>query len=79
MTRREVFDRLGGFDARQPWYGADVDYCLRARATGLRIVFTPYARLRYAGTPPDRPAAPPNDDPYYNPNLGRAGSDYPLP
>src|SRR6185436_7796138 len=45
MTRRDVFERLGGFDERLPWRDADIDYCERARAAGLRLVFTPYARF----------------------------------
>lgn len=77
MTRREVFDRLGGFDARLPWWGADVDYCVRARREGLRVVFTPYARLRCPADAPPRPrSGEAIEDPYYNPNLSRASADY---
>jgi GT2 family glycosyltransferase len=45
MTRRDVFDALGGFDERFATDFNDVDYCLRVRAKGLRIVATPFARL----------------------------------
>ncbi|OFW20998.1 MAG: hypothetical protein A3G21_23740 [Acidobacteria bacterium RIFCSPLOWO2_12_FULL_66_21] len=76
MTRRDVFDRLRGFDEGLPWRGADVDYCIRARQLGLRIVFTPYARLVCASRMPPRPAAAACDDPYYNLNLSRASADY---
>jgi GT2 family glycosyltransferase len=78
MTRREVFDRLGGFDERLPWLGADVDYCVRSRQAGYRLVFTPYARLQYTGTPPQRPRGTPIDDPYFNSNLSHATADYGL-
>ncbi|MDE2258335.1 MAG: glycosyltransferase [Xanthomonadaceae bacterium] len=46
MTRRDVFDRLGGLDARNliAAYN-DIDYCLRLREAGYLIVFTPYAEL----------------------------------
>ena len=47
MTRRDVFERLGGFNERRAWRDADIDYCARARAAGLRLVFTPYARFRW--------------------------------
>jgi GT2 family glycosyltransferase len=45
MTRRDVFDALGGFDERFATDFNDVDYCLRVRARGLRIVGTPFAQL----------------------------------
>jgi GT2 family glycosyltransferase len=45
-TRREVFDALGGFDARSYPSGLfDVDLCLRARESGLRVLFTPHAAV----------------------------------
>ena len=44
--RREVFDALGGFDARSYPDGLfDVDLCLRARESGLRVLFTPHAAV----------------------------------
>lgn len=46
MTRREVFDAVGGFDAENlPIAGNDVDFCLKLNRLGYRIVFTPYAEL----------------------------------
>ena len=45
MTRREVFDEVGGFDEALPVDFNDIDFCLRVRRAGFRIVFTPYARL----------------------------------
>ena len=45
MTRREVFEAAGGFDERFAVDYNDVDYCLRVRAAGRRVVFTPHARL----------------------------------
>jgi O-antigen biosynthesis protein len=77
MTRRDVFERLGGFDERLAWRDADIDYCARAGDAGLRLVFTPYARFRWtgaAGTP--RRTATARDDPYYNRNLSRGSADY---
>ena len=45
-TRREVFDRIGGFDAENlPNKLFDADFCLRLGEKNLRVVFTPYAEL----------------------------------
>jgi GT2 family glycosyltransferase len=45
-VRRELFDALGGFDARSfPGGLFDVDLCLRAREAGLRVLFTPHATV----------------------------------
>ncbi len=46
LTRRAVFESLGGFDEEN--FGIDfndVDYCLRARAAGWQVVWTPSANL----------------------------------
>jgi GT2 family glycosyltransferase len=55
VTRRVDFETFGGFDdTRFPFHFADVDYCLRLRKAGKRIVFTPHARLIYPASG-DRP------------------------
>ena len=47
-TRRAVFVATGGFDADHfPVNWNDVDYCLRLRAAGLRVLWTPYARVTH--------------------------------
>ncbi len=46
--RRSVFQQAGGLDeAGLPIALNDVDLCLRIRALGLRIVWTPFAELRH--------------------------------
>ncbi|MBN2028628.1 glycosyltransferase [bacterium] len=45
MMRRNVFDRVEGFDENLGVAFNDVDLCLRIRKAGYRIVFTPFARL----------------------------------
>lgn len=45
MTRRETFDRLGGFDESHDIVNNDLDYCLRVWEAGLRTVYTPHTRL----------------------------------
>ena len=49
LTPRHLFERLGGFDERySPAYYEDVDYCVRLRQVGWRIVYDPDAVvLRY--------------------------------
>ena len=42
MFRREVWQRLGGFDTQfRPLWFEDVDFCRRARNLGLRIQYVP--------------------------------------
>jgi GT2 family glycosyltransferase len=44
--RRAVFDEIGGLDAEHLRVAHnDVDLCVRARAHGYRVVWTPYAQL----------------------------------
>lgn len=84
MVRRDLFEELGGLDEEYSLYGSDVDFCLKARDRGFRIVYTPFARLRYHGSGPDHASIPRDDlarlharcfpflmagDPFYNPNL----------
>jgi O-antigen biosynthesis protein len=46
LTRRRDYVELGGMDEfRFPVNFNDVDYCLKLRAAGKRIVFTPHAKL----------------------------------
>ena len=74
---------LGGFPVGLPLNYNDVDFCLRLRADGQRIVWTPWAlwyhfesRTRVSRVLPDevtwldaRWHAELTNDPYYNPNL----------
>ncbi len=51
LVRRELFLAHGGFDALHlPVSFADVDFCLRAREKGLRILYTPHACFRHHET-----------------------------
>jgi ADP-heptose:LPS heptosyltransferase/GT2 family glycosyltransferase len=45
LTRRAVFDALGGFDEAHEVINNDLDFCLRAHAAGLLTVYTPHATL----------------------------------
>lgn len=41
MTRREDFDEVGGLTTTLPLNYNDIDYCLKLRATGRRVVYDP--------------------------------------
>jgi len=83
MTRRDVFDKLGGFDEGMRLGWNDVDYCLRARQAGYAVIYTPAAVLRHdegstrGATPhPEDDAVfrrrwESPDDPFYNRNFDR--------
>jgi GT2 family glycosyltransferase len=49
MTRRDVFDTLGGFDESFFLYWEDADYCRRVVKAGLRCVYVPAAPVRHVG------------------------------
>ena len=86
MSRKTVFQELGGFDEGFRLAFNDIDYCLRARQRGDLIVYTPYAELLHyegasrGGLHPEEDEklfrarwGDPKDqlDPYYNPNFDR--------
>ncbi len=89
MTRRQLFQEIGGFDLAFPFLFNDIDYCLKIREMGKRIVITPYAQLYHYESSTRRgnidvgrdlfqarwaKAYP--VDPYYNPNLSVEYPDY---
>ncbi|WP_428542720.1 glycosyltransferase [Rhodopila sp.] len=46
VMRKEVYEAVGGLDAEHlPVSFNDVDLCLRIRALGLRVIWTPFAEL----------------------------------
>jgi GT2 family glycosyltransferase len=47
MTRRDVFDRLGGFDESFFLYQEDIDFCRRALAAGYRCTYVPSVTVRH--------------------------------
>ncbi|MDI1334709.1 MAG: glycosyltransferase [Lacunisphaera sp.] len=51
LTRTDLYAELGGFDEAD--FGVaynDVDYCLRVRAAGRRVLYTPQAKLMHWGS-----------------------------
>ena len=49
MTRRDVFEQLGGFDEGFFLYWEDADYCRRAADAGYRRMYVPTASVRHIG------------------------------
>jgi O-antigen biosynthesis protein len=47
LVRREVFERLGGFDEQHQIVNNDLDLCLRVHKAGLLTVYTPHATLTH--------------------------------
>lgn len=45
LVRRDVFERVLGFDEAYEIANSDVALCIRARRAGYRTVYTPFARL----------------------------------
>jgi GT2 family glycosyltransferase len=90
MTRAEVYREVGGYSEDFPLNYNDVDYGLKLREKGYRIVYTPYAELFHYESVSKEGAGGVRVgeldkfhwkwrdkyflDPYYNPNLP---ADYP--
>ena len=83
-VRKSVFDQVGGFSEEFMLCGSDVEFCLRLRAAGYRVVYNPFARLEHVESATHRGSIPDEDfqvsyrfylpmlesgDPYFNPNL----------
>jgi GT2 family glycosyltransferase len=84
IMRRETFERSGKFDPTFILCGNDVEFCLRLRRFGLRVVYNPFARLYHLEGATIKGEVPAQDffisypyyqpwlaagDPYFNPNL----------
>ena len=49
LIRRDLWNRLGGFDPRYFMYGEEADLCLRAKALGASPIMTPTAEIVHLG------------------------------
>lgn len=91
MTRKNVYESVGGMDERLAVTFNDVDFCLRLQEKGYLIVYTPHAKLyhheshsRWRQPPPveekhhlsARWGSLITDDPYYNPHLTLQQADF---
>jgi GT2 family glycosyltransferase len=92
-VRRSVWESCAGLDAANlPDHLYDVDFCLRARAAGHHVVYTPHAILtqrRPGNASPEAAVGAEDylfrrwghqlvDDPFYNPSFSRTGQPYSL-
>ncbi|HEY1733507.1 MAG TPA: glycosyltransferase family 2 protein, partial [Acidimicrobiales bacterium] len=88
-TRRAVFDDLDGFDVSLGLDLNDIDFCLRARQRGLRVVYEPLVELVHYESPSRGTSGSVDDiarfvdrwegliaggDPFLNPHLTRLNS-----
>jgi O-antigen biosynthesis protein len=90
LTRREVFQEIGGFDETLSYEFADIDLCIKMRRAGYLVVYTPLAKLYWEKPVHDkidtigeaimrqRWSEVLERDPYYNPNLSRERADFSL-
>lgn len=90
LLRRSVFDEVGGMDDSFVVNYNDVDFSLRIRAAGYRIIWTPHAQwFHFEQQSGEHPIDPTDieriqhrwgsrldDDPYGNPNLAPGRTDW---
>jgi GT2 family glycosyltransferase len=93
LVRRSVFEELGGFDEKFAVGFNDVDFCIRLRRAGYRVLYTPHAELTHFESVSRGLSGYYRDyqeflvrwndllgteDPFYNPNLSRLAPWCPL-
>ncbi len=91
LSRKSVFEEVGGFNARDLKVGwNDVDYCLRLRDRGYRVVLNPCAELYHLESQSRGDDKNENEiafmkehwsayianDPFFNINFSRANSEF---
>lgn len=50
LTKKEVFEKIGGFDDAFDVYYGDADLCLKIIDAGYRIIYTPFTELLHEGS-----------------------------
>lgn len=93
MTRKDVFDKIGGFDEEYLIAFSDVEYCMRAHNQGFATIYTPFACMYHHESASRGTHIPVRDirigfqhmypivdagDPYFNGNLD-SGVAVPVP
>jgi GT2 family glycosyltransferase len=90
VLRREVWDEVGGMWEELPVNYNDVDFSLKIRSLGYRVVWTPHAVLYHHESSTRAPGTSPAEtlnihrrwgqelacDPYFNPNLDKTRADW---
>lgn len=84
MMRREIFDKVGGYNLEYQLAFGDIDFCLRVYQAGYQIIYTPFAQIyHYEGSSRGYKTPVPdlmkgfedmrdyliNGDPYFSPHL----------
>jgi GT2 family glycosyltransferase len=87
MTRRSLFQEIGGFNEDYELAFSDTEFCVRVVEKGYRVLYTPHTRLRHYEGRSRGDYIPKKDiitgynqmrdlvmggDPYFNPNLSYA-------
>lgn len=49
MIKRDVFNKLGGFDDKFFMYLEDVDLCMRAKQQSYKIIYCPHSHIKHLG------------------------------
>lgn len=91
LTRKAVYEGVGGLDERLAVTFNDVDFCLRLQEKGYLVVYTPHAKLYHHESRSRWRQPPPLEekryilarwgsliarDPYYNPHLTLKREDF---
>ena len=50
LVKKDVFDKIGGFDDQFDVYYGDSDLCLKIIESGYRVVYTPFTELLHEGS-----------------------------
>lgn len=50
MIKKEIFNKIGGFDNQFDLYYGDADLCFKVIEIGYRIVYTPFTKLLHEGS-----------------------------
>ena len=93
VVRAEAFDAVGGLSVDFPINYNDVDFCLKLRRAGHRIVYTPHVSMYHFESRTRRNIVSADDhgrirarwadeldhDPYHNPNLLPGRDDWSIP
>jgi GT2 family glycosyltransferase len=93
LVKRDVFEEVGGFSRQFPLNYNDVDFCLKVRRQGYRILYTPHASLYHfeSATRRNEVTGAEHDairerwqheldhDPYHHPALLKGRDDWAVP
>ena len=47
LVKKEVFEKVKGFESQYAVAFNDIDLCMKIRKAGYRIIYTPYANLTH--------------------------------